>query len=307
MAVAALGLVLIIRRHWRPGLITAGVAVAWFFVCQNLIINHANGGLGAFYQDFYGGLGNSAGSILYNSVRHPSRVWHLVAERHRRDYYLRLLGPFAFVPLAAPLVLLIAAPHLLLNSISEFPNTYNIHYQYSALITAALAIGCVEACALLRSRRWLLRALLALVLVSAVIGNMRLSPSPIGREYQRGIWAAPSPRQRSAERAVQHVPVGAGVAASYSLVPHLTHRVHIYEWPNPWLVTNWGIYGEHPPNPRTVDYLVLDLTINERDLPLYRSLIGSKGEFRVIYSQRSFVVAQRVRKPARPEPSLSAP
>jgi uncharacterized membrane protein len=237
---------------------------------------------------------------LYNSVRHPSRVWHLVSEQHRRDYYLRLLGPFGFVPLAAPLVLVIAAPHLLLNSISEFPNTYNIHYQYSALITAALAIGCVEACALLRGHRRLLSALLGLLLVSALVGNMRLSPSPIGREYNRGIWAAANSRQRSAERAVHHVPAGAGVAASYSLVPHLTHRVHIYEWPNPWLVTNWGIYGEHPPDPRTVDYLVLDLTINQPDLPLYRSLTGPDSEFRVVFAQREFVVAKRVRKAAKP-------
>ena len=297
MAVAALGVVLIVRRHWRPGLLTAGAAVGWFVLCQSVIIKHANGGLGAFYSDFYGGLGNSAGSILYNSIRHPSRVWHLVSERHRRLYYLRLLGPFAFVPLLAPLVVFIGAPHLLVNSISQFPNTYDIHYQYSALITATLAVACVESCALLRRRPRLLSVLLGLVLAAAVLTNMRLSPSPIGRDYDRGIWAARTSRQIVADRAVSRVPAGAGVAASYSLVPHLTHRVDIYEWPNPWIVTNWGVYGEHPPHPASVDYLVLDLTLNPRDIPLYKSLVGPGREFKAVFSERNYVVARRVKRP----------
>jgi len=55
----------------------------------------------------------------------------------------QLLAPFGYVPLAAPLVLLIALPHLTVNTISTFPNTHNIKFQYSALVTAALAIGAV--------------------------------------------------------------------------------------------------------------------------------------------------------------------
>jgi hypothetical protein len=31
------------------------------------------------------------------------------------------------------------------------------------------------------------------------------------------------------------------VSATYNIDDHMTHRVLIYEYPNPWVVTNWGI------------------------------------------------------------------
>ena len=249
LALIGLGVVLAIRGDRREGGITAAVSVIWFALCEKVIIPHANGGLGAFYQDFYGGLGNSVGEIAFNAVRHPSRILRVMTNGESRTYYKQLLGPFGYVPLAAPLVLLVALPHLTVNTISTFSNTHNIRFQYSALVTAALAIGAVEACAALSTRQGFRRFLVGLVAASALASNATQSPSPLSHEYRTGIWAAWRPRQASAERAVQRVPRGAGVAASYSLVPHLTHRVHIYEWPNPWIVANWGIHGERLPKP----------------------------------------------------------
>jgi uncharacterized membrane protein len=296
LALIGLGAVLAIRGSRREGGATAAVALLWFALCEKVIIPHANGGLGAFYQDFYGGLGNSVGEIAYNAVRHPSRILRVMTDGESRAYYKQLLGPFGYVPLAAPLVLLIALPHVTVNTISSFPNTHNIKFQYSALVTAALAIGAVEACAALSSRQGFRRFLVGLVAASALAGHATQSPSPLSRNYRTGIWAAPAPRQASAERAVHRVPRGAGVAASYALVPHLTHRVHIYEWPNPWIVANWGIHGEHPPNPRDVDYIVLDLTLNPENRTLFDSMVGPDKPFHVVFQESDYVVAKRVKR-----------
>jgi len=91
------------------------------------------------------------------------------------------------------------------------------------------------------------------------------------------------------------VPADAGVAASYYLVPHLTHRVHIYEWPNPFVPTNWGVRGEHPPDPASADYLVLDTALNGQNQDLFEQLTGPGGTFNVIWRRDGIVVATRTR------------
>ena len=296
LALIGLGIVLAVRGHRREGGITAAVSVLWFTVCEKVIIPHANGGLGAFYQDFYGDLGKSVFEIAWNAVRHPTRILRVMTDKDSQAYYKQLLAPFGYVPLAAPLILLIALPHLTVNTISTFPNTHNIKFQYSALVTAALAIGAVEACAALTTRAGFRRFLVGLVVASALASNVSTSPSPLSRNYRTGIWAAKGPRQAVADRAVHMVPASAGVAASYSLVPHLTHRTHIYEWPNPWIVVNWGIHGERPPKPTDVNYIVLDLTLNTEQRGVLDSLLAD-GEFKEIFHRDDYIVAKRVKKP----------
>jgi hypothetical protein len=84
-------------------------------------------------------------------------------------------------------------------------------------------------------------------------------------------------------------------------VPHLTHRVHIYEFPNPWVPTNWGANGENPPDPGTADYLVLDTNLNGTQQGLYDRLVGPGGSFRIVYDVQGIVVARRV-APGRASP-----
>jgi hypothetical protein len=78
-------------------------------------------------------------------------------------------------------------------------------------------------------------------------------------------------------------------------VPHLTHRTHIYEFPNPWVMSYWGVRGSKPPDPATVDFLVVDRTLNPRYQPLFDRLVGAGGQFRIIYQADNIVVASRVR------------
>jgi hypothetical protein len=89
------------------------------------------------------------------------------------------------------------------------------------------------------------------------------------------------------------VPADAGVSATYSLVPHLTHREHVYEFPNPWVPTNWGPSNRRP-DPDTVDYLVLDTTLRTFQRGLYRELVRVGGPFEVVEERDGVVVARRV-------------
>jgi hypothetical protein len=138
-------------------------------------------------------------------------------------------------------------------------------------------------------------AVVAVLVASSVMANHEWSPSPIGRQYESGIWAQPQERHAAVNRALKLVKPSDGVTATYYLVPHLTHRVHIYEFPNPFVVTNWGINGEDPPNKNHTDVLVLDTTLNGDKEPLFEQLTAPGGKFKIVFDEDGIVVARRSR------------
>ena len=292
LAVLMLGLLVAWKMQRRPGLITAAVAAAWFLLATRVIIPGVNG-VGTFYESYFAGFGNGSGEIAYNIVRHPSRVLDAATEGERLTYYRQLLAPVALLPLGSLPVLLIAGPQLLINVISAFGYTHDIRYHYSSLLVVGVMLATVESAARYGQSQGARRFLVGLVAATALATNVAWSPSPISVKYHSGIWARPSSRNHAMRAAVALVPRRADVTAIYYLVPHLTHRVHIYEFPNPWVPTNWGLRGEHPPDLRTVDWFVLDTTLNGDHASLYARLIAPDGDFRVVFHRDNIVVARR--------------
>ena len=55
------------------------------------------------------------------------------------------------------------------------------------------------------------------------------------------------------------MPDDASVTATYGLLPHLSHREQIYDWPNPFVMSYWGNDDEYRlPDPSTIEYIVVD-------------------------------------------------
>jgi len=295
LAVLALGAVLALRGQRQAGLWTALAGVAWFVLATKVVIPRANGGVGPLYEELFPAFGGSVGEIVWNVVRHPDRVLSLATQPDRLTYYTQLLAPVAFLPLAALPVLLIGGPQVAVNVISGHGYTHEIRYHYTSIVIAAVFLATVEACAWLGRRPGRRRFLVGLVAATSLAANVAWSPSPIGVQYRSGIWASPQAKHAAVNRALGLVPAGAGVSATYDLVPHLTHRVHIYEFPNPWQVTNWGVRGENPPDPAAVDHLVLDMTLNGTQQQLFERLTGPAGEFQVVFASDGIVVARRIR------------
>src|SRR5439155_9519573 len=117
--------------------------------------------------------------------------------------------------------LVIGGPQLAVNVVSGHPYTHDIRFHYSSILVAAVFLATVEACA-----RWG-RPLVVLVGVSAVAANIAWSPSPVGHDYDTGIWARAQSRHAVVHQALRVVPSRAAVSATYYLVPHLTHRTRI--------------------------------------------------------------------------------
>ncbi|HEX7166824.1 MAG TPA: DUF2079 domain-containing protein [Acidimicrobiales bacterium] len=302
------------REVRRAGVLTAVAGGSWFVLCTRVFIPAILGASPFYERTLFPDYGDSMGSILWGMFTNPDRVLGDALEAGRLEYYLQLTGPFGILAVVAALpVVGIAAPQLVVNVLSSLPGTYDIRFQYSSMVLVAVALAAVEGLGVLRalaagragdgrigahaarpSRLAQLPLAVAVftMAVGAVGANALWSPSPLGDEYDTGIWAQRIPRHDVFDQATAMVPDDASVAASYYLIPHLTHRREAYEWPNPWILVNWGLSGEDPPDPDSVDYLVLDRTLDQEPA-LVASLTGPLGEFDVLLDRDNVLVARR--------------
>jgi uncharacterized membrane protein len=293
LAVVMLGLVLAVRGQRRAGLLTAAAGAGWFLLATRVAIPLAGGGDGPFYQELFPGFGDSLAEIAWNMVAHPSRLLELATQPDRLTYFARLLAPVAFFPLAAPLVLLISVPQTVVNVTSGHALTHDFRYHYSAIVLTGVFLATVEGMAWMGRSQTARRVLVGVLVATSLAANVAWSPSPIGRGFDDGYWARPQPRHAAMRAAVALVPRDAGVSASYTLIPHLTHRTHAYEFPNPWRVANWGAHGENPPDPDTVSWLVVDERLVGSMRPLYERLLSPSGGYRKVFESDGIVVATR--------------
>jgi uncharacterized membrane protein len=295
LAVFALGICLWLKHRQRAqGLITAIAGAGWFLICTKLIIPLANGGGAPFYAANFPDLGSSIFSIIGNFFFHPSRWLKSVFAHSRWTYYAQVFWPVALLAFLEPLVLLIGIPQLLVNTISGTSDAYDIHFFLTAIVVAGVFLATVEACAKRGRTQAGRRFMVGLVVAAALASNVAWSPSPISVNFHSGYWVSSTPQDQAISDAISIVPKNAAVSATFNIDDHMTHRVSIYEYPNPWVVTNWGINLRHPPDPSKVDWLVLDTRALGNQAALYQALI-TKKEFSVLFDQEGILVLQRVK------------
>lgn len=307
LAVIMLGLLFLLRRRRRLGLITMAIGAAWFAVAYGVVMPHLNGGV-THAEAFYGDLGNSPSEIIRTGLTHPELVLRLLRDHGAVAYARDLLAPFGFVALLAPTTLLVAVPQFLGNILTTADFTYNIRFHYAAVIVAMVALATVEACARVR-RLGLRRFAIGVSAAAALATTVAWGMSPLSTQFRDGYWALEdSPRHDVIATALALIPDEESVSATYHWVPHLSHREQIYTFPNPWIPVNWGVNGVAVPDPRhdhtpdEVGWIVLDTRLHQegsREEALVDDLLDN-GEFDVVFAEDGVLVARRVRPPIDP-------
>lgn len=313
LAIIVLGVVMWVRR-WRaagrgeevpPGggwapIVTFLAGALWYLFATKLAIPHFNNGEEPFYVAyFYSAWGTTMGEVIGSILRHPNRVVSDATQPDRLRFYRDLLLPLGMLPLGGVGILLMAAPQMLASVIGASPYARMITYQYTTVMIAPIFIASIEG-----YRRWIhprpwRHWAIAWMLGCAVVTNIAWSPSPIGERY--GLWAMPNGRVELLGRAIALVPDDAPVTATFSVLPHLTHREQAYDWPNPWKVAYWGNANENPPDPAVVEYFALDLRhVAVEDQQIVRDLVAPGGEFETLLEESDVIVARRIRPPASP-------
>jgi uncharacterized membrane protein len=264
LAAMMLGL-LLVWRGWRGGhhnqrrvgVATALAGLAWFVICIRLIIP-AFSPEGVLYEQLYGDLGNSPVELADTAVTNPTAMTRQLDDANALGYVRDLTAPYGFTPLLSPGPLLIGLPQAVANLLSAQDFTHNLRFHYAAMPVVAATVAMVEGIG--RRRRLAVRRfLLGLVAACALATSATWGISPISRHYRAGFWPlSGNERQEELQQAVNTPPGDASVAATYLLVPHLTHRRNVYTFPNPWESQNWGVRGEFAHDPDSVDWLVID-------------------------------------------------
>ena len=221
LAIAAMGLftVLFVKGHRLKGVITIVVAALYFQFINKVFLGHFNGNA-AFYNTWFGALGDSPPKIAYNMVRHPDIVVNALRDRYAAEYAWKMLTPFAWLPVLSPGVLMIGVPQFLANTLADqtFFRDYRYHYASVLLVgLTAAAIATVKTFGTNRGRR---AVLMTLLVVCGVRTSVLWGLAPYSDNYNRGFWVHQAgPSDASRREAVAMVPDGATVSAIYNLLP----------------------------------------------------------------------------------------
>ncbi len=302
LAMAMTGFVIAFRRidgqpsaaHRRAGALTFVLGAGWFLVATKFILPHYAGE--AFYQDFYSGLGDGFVGYANTAVTNPTEYWRAFDRADGVGYTRDLHASYGFVSFLSPTHLLIGLPQLLANTLSHVSNSWSPRLHYAAAPVVASTIAMVHGVGVPSSAK-LRRILGVVVLVSAVAtgtvwGNTQASPV-----YRNGFWPlVESPHYVDRVAAVESIDDDAAVAASYNMAPHLSRRSEIYTFPNPWLESNWGIYGRDTHDSSVIDVIVVDLTVtNDQARSLLSSIIDNNDEWIITQFGTEIIVAERQR------------
>jgi uncharacterized membrane protein len=298
--VVVLGVVQLVRHRRRLGLMTMGLAVAWFAVFALWMVPHIAGG-GTVYGPLYGELGSTPGEVVKTAVTNPGKVIDRLEQNDALGYARDLLAPFGFTPLAAPLVLAMGLPQALVNLLSTANFTWDLRYHYQALPIAAAALAMVEGVAWLGRRRVAVRRFaVGFVAACALAATMAWGITPLSRDYRTGYWPLNEPADVPfREQALRTIGPDDGVSVDYWSTPHFTHREIAYTFPNPWRNKNYGISPDDHGDPAKVKWVLVDRSLfagSAEETALYQALLTS-GEFRVVGESGSVVLLQRIAPP----------
>jgi uncharacterized membrane protein len=143
-----------------------------------------------------------------------------------------LFGAWLFLPLVSPLLLL-ALPSLAERFWASNPSFWSSSYQYSLPIAPILAYAAIDGTCRLRRyldhgrRRKLDTAIAPItVAVGLILVVWIVQPLADLSSYMSASRAA------AIDTCLDRIPATASVAASDNLIPHLTHRQHVYEFPH---------------------------------------------------------------------------
>lgn len=265
------------------------LAVLWFVLAFFFIIPHFNA------------QGQSPYTCRYGVGEECPEVAHGRFLQQRIGYLLQLVASSGFISLLDPISLLLGAPLILANVISNYPAQYSGTFHYSAPVVPYFILAAVGGIARLihwLNQRPLHRSNLQSPISSLQSLSLSLSPSlllslPLLLAFAYHLLAGYTPvagaytfPQISAHNALfqkfaAQIPPDAKLSTTPSLHPHLSHREFLYRYP----VVN------------DADYVLLDVNESDRGIPsefriAYNNIVDD-GTFGVVDAQDGYILLKR--------------
>jgi uncharacterized membrane protein len=272
--IAAAGILVAATRHRSHGLALFAFGVASFVLVVGVVIPALSDSGTYEYAGVYSATLREPWSVALQVVTPPRKL----------QTVLFWLLPFAFLPLLSPVILL-SVPLVLSRLLSDTPSHWSYGFHYSAPLAPILAMSAADGLA--RVARWRAfsqqpRALTTLASACVVLATFTPGHQPIF-ELLKPAHYAKTDVHRSGEQALRLVPANASVVAQSPLVPHLTHRQHVY------------VLGPHAPES---DYVVACTGLSPwpfgSDAEIDAALIRRQQQgYQVMFAENGWTVLRR--------------
>jgi uncharacterized membrane protein len=293
-----LGVWLLLRRQWRPGLALSFAGAAWFAISTRLIVPAFLGRGESLHISRFRQYGDTLPEIMLTALLQPGRIIADMIRPDTPDYLFSLLAPLGGLPLLAPHVLVLALPGVAINLISGLPAQRTTLFHYNALVIAIAAVAALQATIWIAARldklaertphsnRRMIRYLPSLLLALIVLGSTGWAQSEqrLRRDDIQAFLSRGSPRPLYKQYLHSMIPSTANVSAASSIQPHVSRRNQAFLWPNPFERSDFYQPERMPFAPR-IDYIVYDaredptdnLVSELRERGLYRRIIRIDG------------------------------
>jgi len=274
-------------RLRRPALVLAGVSLLYLYLVTQVIMPYYNGLAGPTYFSRYNQFGANLREMAWNVLYQPHLYWNWLRRPDILAYLGGLLASGGWVALAAPEILAIALPLIMLNALANtgWPSSGGAHYSVAIVpfLVAAAAVGLARLsrwAAAIGRWRWRGQSsaiderpqpqssylfllppfpvasrltfpptalFMILALVTALYFQIEQGVVPFSRRWS---WPVLDAHDRLGAKILELIPAQAPVSAQSGLYPHLSHRQRMYQFPTI----------------ADADYIVLDVT--NRPAPL---------------------------------------
>jgi hypothetical protein len=233
LTVAGLGVWYAMRYgRRRVGAAIGCAGAAWTILCLVAVIPAFNDGKSSPFYGRFESVGGSPTGLITTLFSDPGDVVAALTTAADGWYVVWLLIPTALVALAEPLLLVAAAPQLVINLMSDWVPSTQPTYQYVTPIVPILIAATVVGMRRFTQRVRPVAA--AAVLVAALACFLWKPPIPGDDGYEAYLF---SPRESSARvaamrAAIDLVPTDAVVTATNRLGAHLSERRAIHLFPH---------------------------------------------------------------------------
>lgn len=152
---------------------------------------------------------------------------------------LNLMGSFAFLPIIAPLTLLLVVPNLISRFLTTLNQRWIIRFQYNAILAPILTLAVIDAVSnlIFVKNKLKLKFLKDYHVYYFVSALLFLAPVYFTYRNQTMLTRAINPASYKMEsrfevnnQLIKSIPNQASVVAQSAFVPHLTHRDKVYRY-----------------------------------------------------------------------------
>lgn len=223
-AMAALVAGLTRPRLRRPAL-ACGVASVAYLLFFALVLHPQYAPAAGSLEAHFGRWGSAPREIVVAWFSQPLEVLAHLSLPRRALYLPMVLAPLALLPLLRARWLLIAAPVLAINLLSDFPSTTQLDSHYLTPALPVLVLGAIDGAASLAARRVRLAA--PTLVLALILGHLAAGGTPLAGDFDRAAFV-PDERTRVGYRALAFIPEDASVQAPDPLLAHLAERQRLH-------------------------------------------------------------------------------